>query len=260
MIRGLYTSGWSMLANNKKLDVISNNLANADTNGYKKDTVVFQSFPDLLTKRINDTQSKLNPSGNIGSMQLGSDIGEVYTYYNQGQMAKTDDNLDMAIQDTGSAFFTVGVDDGNGNLKQYYTRDGAFILNSNGQIATNDGNVVLGEDGKPITLNGDNFTVQGDGTIIQNNQEVGKLLITQFTDTTSLRKFGSNLVEATGTSVQQPFNGSVAQGYLEQSNVNIVKEMVDMISVMRSYETNQKMVQIEDSTLDKAVNEVGAIR
>jgi len=81
MIRGLYTSGWSMLANTKQMDVISNNLANVNTNAYKKDTVVYESFPEMLVKRINDSNSTDNPSGRVGGMHLGNDVGEVFTYY-----------------------------------------------------------------------------------------------------------------------------------------------------------------------------------
>ncbi len=259
MIRGLYTSGWSMMANSKKMDVISNNLANVDTNAYKRDTVVFETFPEVLTKRVNDTKSALNPSGEVGNMQLGSDIGEIFTYYETGKSIETGRNLDMAVQNSGSAFFTVNVPDGNGNMKECYTRDGAFVIDSNNQLVTKEGYLVMGENG-PITLQGEDFSVKDDGTIIQNGEEVDKLAIKDFTDTTTLRKFGSNLVEKTDATEEQTFNGLIAQGVLEGSNVNIVREMVDMITVMRSYEANQKLLQFQDNTLDKLVNQVGILR
>ncbi|MDP4093809.1 MAG: flagellar hook-basal body protein [Bacillota bacterium] len=259
MIRGLYTAGWSMLADTRMMDVISNNLANVNTNAYKKDSVIFQTFPDALTERINDTRSKTNPTGNIGSMQMGFDAGEVYTYYTQGQLVGTNNSSDMAIQGADNAFFTVQVPDANGNMTQYYTRDGAFELNSSKQLVTKDGYLVLGENG-PITLNNGDFTVNDDGSVVQNGQLIDKLMIKQFTDTKTLRKYGDNLVSSTSDSQEEPFTGTIKQGYIEQSNVNIVREMVDMISVMRAYEASQKVVQAEDSTLDKTVNQVGAIR
>jgi flagellar basal-body rod protein FlgF len=259
MIRGLYTSGWSMLANSRKMDVISNNLANSSTNGFKKDTVVFESFPSVLTKRIYDTPSASNPTGKIGTMELGSDVGEVFTYYNQGQMLKTNNNFDLAIQGADTAFFTVGVTDENGNRKEYYTRDGAFVINQDQKLVTKDGYEVLGENG-PIYLEGEQFSVGGDGSIIQNGREVGKLKLRNFADQAVLKKVGANLVEAPEDAENLKFTGLVAQGYLEQSNVNIVKEMVDMISVMRAYEANQKILQAQDGTLEKAVTEVGALR
>lgn len=259
MIRGLYTSGWSMMANSKKLDIITNNLANADTNAYKKDMVIYETFPQVLTKRINDTTSPSNPSGNVGNMQLGSDIGEIFTNYEQGKMIKTDKNLDMSIQNSKSAFFTVGVPDREGNINEYYTRDGSFTINSEGRLVTKEGYQVMGQNGA-VSINGDDFSVSEDGTIVQNGTVVDKLDIREFTDTTTLRKIGENLVEKTDATEEQPFNGIVSQGYLEGSNVNIIREMVDMITVMRSYEANQKLMQAHDNTLDKAVNEVGSLR
>lgn len=264
MIRGLYTSGWSMLANAKKLDVISNNLANVNTTGFKKDTVIFESFPSLLTKRINDTRDPLNPTNNVGNMQLSSDVGEVFTYYTQGHENNTGNKLDFAINDYSNgeqaspAFFTIGIPDGNNGFKEYYTRDGAFQLNSENQLVTKDGNLVLGNNGT-ITLQGGDFSVDAKGNIVQNGEIIDTLRISQFTDGTKLKKYGNNLIENTGSELTD-FQGTVLQGSLEQSNVNVITEMVDMISVMRAYETNQKMIQYEDGTLEKAVNEVGVLR
>lgn len=259
MIRGLYTSGWSMLANTRAMDVISNNLANINTNAYKKDGIVFQTFPDVLTKRINDTTSPTNPTGQVGSMQLGFDVGEIYTYYTPGQLIQTNGSTDMAIQNSYTAFFSVDVPDANGKLNEYYTRDGSFELNADKQLVTKDGYLVLGENG-PITLKNAKFTIQDDGTIVQDGAVVDKLKIKEFTDSKTLRKFGSNLISITGDTKETPFSGTVKQGFIEQSNVNVVSEMVDMISVMRAYEANQKVLQAEDGTLDKTVNEVGSLK
>ncbi|HEY5584837.1 MAG TPA: flagellar hook-basal body complex protein [Ruminiclostridium sp.] len=265
MIRGLYTSAWSMLANSKKLDVITNNMANANTTAFKKDAVVFESFPAQLAKRINDTRSPSNPSANIGTMQLSSDVGELFTYYTQGQLSQTDSMLDFAISDdnTGEAaspaFFTIGVMDAKDNsLKEFYTKDGAFVLNSNNQLVTKDGNAVMGQNG-PITLAAGIFSINDNGTITQNGVIVDKLSIAQFSDATQLRKYGDGLIQNSGSEVVD-FKGIVSQGYTEQSNVDVVSEMVDMITVMRAYEANQKVLQAQDETLQKAVNEVGSVR
>lgn len=259
MIRGLYTSGWSMTANSKQMDIVSNNLANVNTNGYKKDTVVFESFPDALISRINDSKSSLNPSGKVGDVQLGNDVGEVFTYYHQGQLIKTDNSLDMAISGSDTAFFTVAVPDNNGNLRQSYSRDGAFGLNTERQLVTKEGYLVMGENG-PITLETENFNISSDGSILQNGEVIDKLMIKSFTDTKTLRKTGSNLVERTEETQEQEFSGVIKQGYLEQSNVNAVNEMINMITIMRSYEANQKILQAQDGALEKAVNEVGTVR
>ncbi len=259
MIRGLYISAWSMLVDSKRMDVIANNLANASTNAFKKDTVVLESFPEMLTRRLYDTRSRINPTGLVGTMHLGRDVGEVFTYYTQGSLMKTDSTLDMAISGADTAFFTVALYDENGQMREIYTRDGSFVLNGAGMLVTKEGYEVLGENG-PIFLESDDFVIENDGTIVQNGQVVDRLLIRQFEDTGTLRKLGSNLVQATEETVLQEFTGTVRQGFIEQSNVNIVKEMVDMINVMRSYEANQKILQIQDSTLDRAVNEVGTVR
>lgn len=267
MIRGLYTSGWSMIANSKKLDVITNNLANVNTAAFKKDTVVFQSFPELLTQRINDAKSPLNPnpSAVIGNMSLGHDVGEIFTYYTQGQLTQTNNNFDLAINDDDTsgkaspAFFTIGVVNPEDNsLEEYYTKDGSFVLNSFNQLVTKAGYPVLGENG-PITLEPGEFSVDAQGNITQKGNTVDKLLIAQFEDATKLRKYGDNLIKNDGGEAAA-FTGQVMQGYAEQSNVNIVSEMVDMITVMRAYEANQKVLQAQDSTLEKVVNEVGAVR
>lgn len=259
MIRGLYTSGWSMLAETKQMDTISNNIANVNTNGYKKDTVVFESFPNSLIRRINDSRSNLNPSGRAGDVQLGNDAGEVFTFYRQGQMVKTDVKLDMAVGGSNSAFFTVGAPDGDGNLKEYYTRDGAFVLNADKFLQTKDGNFVMGNNG-PIRLESEDFSILDDGSIIQDGQLVDGLLMKDFTDTATLRKVGSNLIEKTDETEEKQFEGIIKQGYLEQSNVNAINEMINMITILRSYEASQKVLQAQDGTLEKVVNEVGAVR
>lgn len=252
MVRGLYTSGWSMLALQKKMDVLTNNLANVSTTGYKKDTVVLEGFPKYLAERLNDNTTRGVP---IGELSFSNDVGEVYTYFNQGTLLKTDNSLDMSIKDDGRAFFTITVP---GAAGQYYTRDGSFKLNADGQLVTGDGYYVLGQNGI-IQLNGDDFTVTRDGTIIQDGAVVDRLLITQFQDPGTLRKNGENLFTAAENSVTEEFSGEVMQNYLEQSNAEAIKEMVDMISLMRNYEANQRVINAIDETLDKAVNQIGKV-
>lgn len=258
MNRGLYVSGWSMLALEKRMDVIANNMANASTNGYKKDGVVMEAFPDVLTKIIKDYSNPGGSTHNIGTMSLGSDIGEIYTNFTQGQLASTGNDLDLAINGS-NAFFTIASVDADGNEKLYFTRDGAFQRNNQNVLVTKEGNPVLGQKGLIVLGDGD-FSVAADGTVSQNGEVVDKLLIAEFADTTVLKKYGNNLLQADEDAQVTEFTGEVMQGYLEQSNVNIVKEMVDMITVQRAYEANQKVLKAMDGTLEKAVNEVGAVR
>ena len=258
MIRGLYTSGYSMLTLNRKMDVVAN-MANVNTNGFKKDTVVFEEFSEVLVKRFFDAGNV--PSGrpaNVGEMALYNDIAQIHTDYTQGTLENTGLSTDVAINGDDGAFFCVAVPDENNVFREYYTRDGSFKLVAAGRLVTRDGHTVLGINGA-IVLEGSEFVISENGEVIQNGVTVDVLRIRKFENPESLRKFGYNLLTATEASVDGVFEGTLQQGFVERSNVNSVYEMVDMINVLRAYESNQKMIQYQDSTLEKAVNEVGRL-
>jgi len=259
MIRGLYTSGYGMMTLNRKMDVVTNNLANVNTNGFKKDGVVFEEFSKVLTKRLSDYANRtVNGIENIGYMTLYNDIAEVYTDYTQGTLENTNIKTDFAINGDDGAFFAVAVPDGEGNYREFYTRDGSFKLDDQGRLVTRSGFVVMGQNGA-IFLEGDDFIVKSNGEIYQNDQYVDTIRIRKFENPETLRKYGMNLVTVTEDTVEGQFNGTVMQGYIERSNVDSISEMVDMITIMRAYEANQKMIQYQDSTLDKAVNDIGRV-
>jgi len=265
MVRGLYTNGWSMLAHSRKMDVIANNLANVNTHGYKKETAAFRTFPDKQVRRIYDTRSPINPTARLGLVELSSDFDQSYIYFCPGPTEWTERALNVAIDDyegednasRARSFFTIQVNNpAGGEPAIRYSRDGAFTIGVDLMLRTLSGDIVLGVDG-PITLEGEDFIVTKNGSVLQNDALVGRLRITSFEDPHTLRKVGGNLLAATEDSVERPFDGVLYQGYVEQSNVNVVSEMVDMIACMRAYEANQKMVWFIDGTLDKACNEVG---
>ena len=267
MVRGLYTNGWSMLAHTRKMDVIANNLANVNTHGYKKETATFGSFPELMVRRIYDVRSLLNPTARVGMVELSADIDQNFVYFNPGPSEWTEKTLDIAIDDfegednasRARSFFTIQLNNppaGEDAIR--YTRDGSFVIGADQNLRTLNGDIVLGDNG-PIRLEGEEFIVTKDGTVLQNDAVVGRLTITSFEDPHALRKTGGNYLAATPAAVERPFDGVLRQGYVEQSNVNVVSEMVDMIACMRAYEANQKMVWVIDGTLDKAVNEVGRV-
>lgn len=257
MIRGIYTSGYSMLTLSRKMDSVANNMANVNTNGFKKDTVVFEEFSDVLAKRFFDRSDNSSRPVNIGNMSLYNDIAEVHVDFSQGAFEHTGVNTDVAINGDDNAFFTVAVAQGN-EYREYYTRDGSFYLDPQGRLVTRDGDFVMGQNGV-ITLNGSDFVITNRGEIIQNEQYVDTLQIRKFQNPESLRKFGYNLLTVTDQTREAAFEGTIEQGYVEKSNVDSVKEMVDMITVLRAYESNQKLLQYQDATLDKAVNEIGRI-
>lgn len=261
MLRGIYTAGMGMQIQSQKMDVIANNLANVNTNGYKRDSTVFESFNDILTKRINDYYTPTNPSGEIGNMQLSSGIGQIFTDYNQGKLINTENSMDLAFSNSNTSFFTVEIpsQSSQSGTEERYTRDGGFTLDASGKLVTKDGYTVKGENG-PIMLKGQAFNINDKGEVIQNDSIAGKLMIKTFKDTSGLRKVGDNLLKAEGQMEEKPFDGTVAQGFVEGSNVNSIKEMIDMISVVKAYETSQKVIKAHDDTLGRAVNDIASLR
>lgn len=257
MVRGLYTAWTGMANEQKRLDIISNNLANAATVGYKKDSVTNQSFDNFLTLKIKDS-SELYNDRPIGTMNLGVKLGEVYTDYKQGSLRETGNPFDLAIE--GKGFFNVSTTDGDGNQVIKYTRDGSFTMNQDGKIVDANGNSLMGESGE-ITLPQDagNIAIDTDGSIYANGVYVDKVITTDFTDYNYLKKQGDSLYTALDGAGGVTGTASIRQGYTEQSNVNVITEMVDMIAVTRAYEANQKVIQTVDGTLDLAANSVGKI-
>jgi len=146
MIRGLYTSGWSMLANSKQMDVVSNNLANVNTTAFKKDTLILESFPDMLVRRINDSRSASNPSGRLGNVQLGNDVGEVFTYYTRGSSRRRTTIWTWLFQIVTLPSYRCGARRERRVYRVLY-KDGSFALNAYGQLVTKEGYLVMGQNG-----------------------------------------------------------------------------------------------------------------
>jgi flagellar basal-body rod protein FlgG len=246
-----------MVNEQKRLDVISNNMANADSVGYKDERVTSQAFDQVLSIKIRDgSQAYHNES--IGQLSLGVKIGEVYTDYSQGSVRQTNGTYDMAL--SGSGFFTVNVVDKSGNTHTCYTRDGQFTLTKEGLLVDSEGNAVQGEGGDIyIDTSAKSVTISRTGQIVADGKEVDTLKIVDFEDYNYLEKYGDTMYEALSGATEKDATAEVLQGYTEQSNVQVVKEMVDMITVTRAYEANQKVIRSYDSMLDKAVNQVGKL-
>jgi flagellar basal-body rod protein FlgF len=247
MIRGIYSSASGMMAEMTRTDATANNLANANTTGYKKDVAVSKDFASVMITRINDGQN-----ADIGSLGLGTVIDEVAVDQEAGTIRTTGNDLDMAVD--GKGYFAGQTPNG-----VRYTRNGTFTRSSQGELVTQDGYQVLGQNGAPIRLTGTKFVVNADGAVFNNGIQTGQLQVVDFADERQLTKEGASLFVAAGNAQQQPASGSVRQGTLEMSNVNVVAEMVNLITGYRAYETNSKAVQAHDQLLDKAVNEVGKV-
>lgn len=257
MVRGLYTAYTGMANEQKRLDIIANNLANSATVGYKEENVTNQAFDDVLTIKIRDNSESYNDRP-IGKMSLGVKLGEAYTSHTQGSLRQTGNTYHLALE--GKGFFTMSVMDRAGNADTKYTRNGTFTMTRDGHIVDTDGNHLMGESGEVIIpIDAVDVVVDTTGGIYADGNYVDTLLIADFEDYNYLLKSGDTMFETVEGASIIPATASVNQGYTEQSNVNVVSEMVEMISVTRAYEANQKVIQSIDQTLDLAANSVGKV-
>lgn len=257
MVKGLYTAYTGLMQQQNRLDVISNNLANADTTGYKKEGATTAAFDEVLAVKIKDSSEAYLNLG-IGHMSMGAKIGETYTDYSQGSFKVTDKTYDVALD--GKGFFSISFTNKAGETSTKYTRDGSFTLNQQGYLVTKDGDFVLGNNNQPILLDTlQNTEIDTMGNIYQNGNLVNRLNIVDFVDYNYLSKYGENMYDMVEGGTIQEADCRVEQGTLEASNMNVVSEMVDMIAITRNFESNQKIIQTIDETLDKAVNQVGRV-
>jgi len=249
MIRGLYTSASGMITQKKKLDVVTNNLANAATNGFKEDRLVSSSFEEMYISRLNDS-GIVNKTRGIGTNGFGVHIDEIITSFEPGNLEETGIYTDIAL--LGDGFFVIDTPEG-----QRYTKSGAFKISPEGFLVTHQGYPVQGRDGAIPVGNGD-FEVDSQGNITTQNG-VFTFQITAFDNPGGLRKQGDNLYFIQDANMIEPENTVIKQGFIESSNVDLVKQMIEMIEIQRSFEINQRMVKIQDERLGKAVNEIGRI-
>lgn len=244
MLRGIYTATSGMLVESMRMDVTSNNLANVDTAGFQRQTAHIYSFPERPVARVYQGGNRT-----LGNLGTGAFVEGSATSFAPGSVRTTHNPLDVAI--VGAGFFAIETPDG-----PRYTRDGRFTVNGNGLLTTLDGNLVRGERGSIYV--GDGEVLLGEnGEILVNGEEVNKLLLVEFNDRDGLVRRGANLFEASAEA-GQPFRyrATLVPGALEQANVNVVTEMVNLITIQRAYEANQKVVQSYDETLGKLINEV----
>jgi len=255
MIRGLYTAATGMLVQEKRQENITNNLVNANTTGYKKSQLAVSSFPEVLLNRIDAINGSSKGVKPVGTISNGAMLAAQTIDFTTGSLEETSNPLDLAL--TGQGFFTVATPQGTA-----YTRNGSFSLDGDGYLVDSHGNYVLGLSG-PIYLNTTDFTVAKDGTVTVGDEYVDTILITNFNDQTQLQAVGNDLftaLEEAGPRQLDPAEVSLRQGFLEKANINLVEEMVNMLTVLRTYEANQKVIQTQDEILGKSVSEIGSLR
>ena len=257
MIKGLYTAYTGMINEQNRMDTLANNLANVDTTGFKKEGATSQAFGDILKFEIKD-KSEYYLTKRMGVTNPGVRIGENYTDWSEGALHETDNTFDLALSDMG--FFEIEFTDKAGNTSVKYTRDGSFTLNQQGELVTKDGDFVLSSTGAHIVMDPTQpASVNAMGQIYQNDQMVATIGMTDFADYNYLEHYGENLWQTVPGATEQPANTKVLSGYLEQSNVNTVEEMVNMIAIQRQYEANQRVITTLDGTLQIAANDLGRL-
>lgn len=257
MVKGLYTAYTGMVNEQHRMDVLTNNLANSTTVGFKKEGTTSQSFDSVLAYRLKDASQGANIPRRMGINTPGVKIGENYTDYSQGSFKITDNTYDLAL--SGKGFFNIEFTNKAGETSTKYTRDGSFTLTQEGYLVTKDGNYVMGTEGR-IRLNPLlDSSIDSQGRIFQNGAVVATIRLTDFSDYNYLKKYGENLLEPVEGATVQEADSDIRSGYLEMSNVSIVSEMVDLISITRQYEANQKVIKSYDQTLDIAANQLGRV-
>ena len=255
MIRSLWIAKTGLDAQQTHLDVISHNLANVSTNGFKRQRAVFEDllYQNLRQPGAQSTQQTQIPSG----LQIGVGVRPISTehIHTQGSLQRTDGPLDMAIN--GQGFFQLTMPDGT----TAYTRDGALQKDSNGQIVTSSGYPLTGV--SPVPVDALSITIGRDGTVSvtqPNNAttQLGTVQLATFVNPGGLQSVGENLyVETASSGTPTPNNpgsngaGVINQGYVETSNVNVAEELVSMIQTQRAYELNSRAIQTSDSMLGR---------
>ncbi len=259
MIRSMYTAATGMEAQQLYMDVISNNLANVNTNGFKRQKIEFQDlmYQTLREPGIRNVEGSMAPSGiEVG---LGVRAGATQRIFQQGSVSQTGNSLDMAI--SGEGFFQVMLPDGS----MAYTRDGQMKLSSDGTLSTSAGfhfypQIVIPEGAQDISVSADGMVIArlaGEET----STELGQIELVRFINPAGLKAVGHNLYLRTDGSGEPIINlpgeegtGTIMHGYTEASNVQIVDEMVNMITAQRAYEIVSKSIQVSEDMLQIANN------
>lgn len=247
MIRGLYTSALGMLATQTQSEVIGGNVANVKTPGYKEGLASNISFPSLMIQRLGGNQAyEVTPIGGMGN---GVGVDRISRSNIQGALQTTDVKTDLAL--TSPGYFVVQTPEG-----ERYTRNGHFQLDINGMLQSPEGYAVQGETG-PIGPLSSDFSVSTDGTITDKGRMIDRLRLVEI-PVDALKREGQSLYSSSQP-VQVSPAAQVLQGSIEGSNVDLSAQMVQMMTVMKAYEANQRIIQTQDEMLGKAVNEVGKI-
>ena len=280
MLRGFYTAAAGMLSQQRRQEMLTNNLANANTPGFKADQGSLRAFPEMLITSMNTQtlpvkkQYQLKGMNTVGPINTGVYMQEALPKFKQGDIQETGNQTDLALvegnlpvnPDTnrpGAIFFQVL--DANGEPR--YTRNGNFTVDGEGYLTTTDGFYVVDSFGDPLMIFGADFTVTADGRFFEDGEDTGQQIqIAYAEDPGQLVKEGNGLFRLDGANQELPsaldnpeVTYQIKQKFIERSNVNIEQTMTEMMAAYRTFEANQKVVQAYDKSMEKAVNEIGRI-
>lgn len=278
MFRGFYTVGSGMIAQQRKTELLANNIANANTPGFKADQSVIRSFPEMFMSSIETARIptkhgfQMKGLSPVGPISTGVYMQETLPLFTQGQLRETGLNTDVALIDgllptdeetgiQGAIFFRLENEGGT----EHYTKNGNFSLNANGFLTHPSGYYVLDENGQRITLQNDDFHITSEGVIMEGDTEVATLGVAFAQRPDTLMKLGNGTFVQDGAGNLPAADGvagvtySMQQRYLESSNVDSARAMTDMLAAYRAFEANQKILQAYDRSMEKTVTEVGRV-
>lgn len=278
MFRGFYTAGSGMIAQQRRTEMLANNMANANTPGFKAEQSVTRSFPEMYLSRRDavriPTEKGFHLKGlaPIGPVSTGVYMQETLPLFTQGLLRETELTTDVALIDgnlppnpetgtKGAIFFRLEHPDGG----EHYTKNGNFALDPNGYLTHPKGFYVLDRNGQRIQLTSDDFQVSPEGVIRQNGVDVTTLSVAFAPQPDALLKQGAGFFRTVDSQPLQEsttaanVSYSMQQGFLEGSNVDAARTMTDMLSAYRAFEANQKILQAYDRSMEKAVTEVGRV-
>ncbi|WP_017756565.1 flagellar hook-basal body protein [Calidifontibacillus oryziterrae] len=281
MLRGFYTAAAGMISQQRRQEMLTNNLANANTPGFKEDQGSLRAFPEMLITSMNTEtlpvtkRYQIKGAYTVGPINTGVYMQETQPKFRQGDIQETGNQTDIALVDVnlpineetnrpGALFIQVLNADG----EPRYTRNGNFTIDGEGYLTTNDGYYVTDTYGAPIIIYGNEFTITSDGRFFEDGEDTDQQLnIVYAENPDNLVKEGNGLFRVEGAGQELPsaiedpeIVFQVKQKFIERSNVDIEQTMTEMMMAYRTFEANQKILKAYDSSMEKAVNEIGRIR
>ena len=276
MFKGFYTAASGMVAQQRRTELLTNNMANAETPGFKADQSTIRSFPDMLMSAIDketipgEEFGAVQTAGVVGSVNAGIYMQEIFANQQQGQLVQTNMATDIAlisgnlpVNEAGvqaAVFYRLQQENGEGEV---YTRNGNFTLDGAGFLTAADGKYVLSTDGEPIQVQSENFQVSDRGIVSENGAPIAQIDVAIAEDPQAMLQKQQNGYYYAANGEVLPAADVTAftmqQNYMEQSNVDASKTMTDLMTAYRAFEANQKVLSAYDSSMQKAVTEIGRV-